>query len=108
MLQDRKIYCLQACPCTIQLGHFTGWGSEVVKGCGLQKALHVAPLLFLQRCSMGPMLYFYFVFVFNTYLSVAGNSGRTAAAGAALPIPTSACSIFLCPNNGMATGVWDL
>ena len=55
---------------------------------------------------MGPMLRFYFVFVFNTYLSLAGNSGRTAAAGAALPIPTSACSILVCPNNGMAASVW--
>ena len=26
----------------------------------------------------------------------------TAAAGAVLPIPTSWCRIFVCPNNGMA------
>ena len=32
MLQDRKIYCLQARPCIIQPGgNFTGWGSEGVK-----------------------------------------------------------------------------
>ena len=31
----------------------------------------------------------------------------TAAARAALPIPISACSIFLCPDNGMAASVWD-
>ena len=29
------------------------------------------------------------------------------AARAALPISTSVCSIFLCPNNGMAASVWD-
>ena len=27
--------------------------------------------------------------------------------GAALPIPISGCSIFLCPNNGMAASVRD-
>ena len=31
----------------------------------------------------------------------------TAAARAALPIPASVCSIFMCPNNGMAASVWD-
>ena len=31
VLWDRKIYCLQACPCIIQPGNFTGWGSEGVK-----------------------------------------------------------------------------
>ena len=28
------------------------------------------------------------------------GKGYTAAAGAALPIPTSVCSIFMCPNKG--------
>ena len=27
--------------------------------------------------------------------------------GAAIPIPIGVCSIFLCPNNGMAASVWD-
>ena len=31
-----------------------------------------------------------------------------AAARAALPIPISVCSSFVCPNNGMAASVWDL
>ena len=30
VLQDRKIYCLQALPCVSQQGNFTGWGSEGV------------------------------------------------------------------------------
>ena len=30
-----------------------------------------------------------------------------AATQAVLPIPTSACSIFMCPNNGMVASVWD-
>ena len=29
--QDREIDCLQAGPCTFQLGNFTGWDSEAVK-----------------------------------------------------------------------------
>ena len=36
------------------------------------------------------------------------NLGKaTAAARAALPIPISMCSIFVCPNNGMAASAWD-
>ena len=31
----------------------------------------------------------------------------TAAARAALPIPISVCSVFLCPDIGMAVSVWD-
>ena len=31
VLQDRKIYCLQARPCIFQPGNVTGWGSEGVK-----------------------------------------------------------------------------
>ena len=31
----------------------------------------------------------------------------TAAKRAALPIPVSVCSIFVCPNNAMAGSVWD-
>ena len=27
--------------------------------------------------------------------------------GAALPIPISVCSVFVCPNNGMVARVWD-
>ena len=30
MLQDQKIYCLQARPLIVQPGNFTGWGSEGV------------------------------------------------------------------------------
>ena len=32
----------------------------------------------------------------------------TAAARAALPIPNSACRIFVCPNEGMVASAWDL
>ena len=31
----------------------------------------------------------------------------SAAARAALPVPTSVCSVFVCPNNGMAASVRD-
>ena len=31
VLQDRKIYCLQAHLCIFQVGNFTGWGSKGVK-----------------------------------------------------------------------------
>ena len=31
----------------------------------------------------------------------------TAAAGAVLPIPNSACGILVCPNKGMAASAWD-
>ena len=37
LLQDRKIYCLQARPCLFQPGRFTGWGSE-----GINFSLHCA------------------------------------------------------------------
>ena len=56
------------------------------------------------------------VFVlFSTSLFLEGNLGRhtwvrqsrRAAARAAPPIPTSTCSIFVCPYNGMAVCVWD-
>ena len=30
VLQDRKIHCLQVCPCIFQPRNFTGWGSEGV------------------------------------------------------------------------------
>ena len=30
VLQDRKIYCLQACACIFQPGNLTGWGREGV------------------------------------------------------------------------------
>ena len=48
-----------------------------------------------------------------------GSLGRTAQdvhldshtapelCAAALAIPISVCSIFVCPNNGMAASVWD-
>ena len=31
----------------------------------------------------------------------------TAAARAALPVPTCACGIFVCPNKGTAAHAWD-
>ena len=49
VLQDRKLYCLQARPYIFQPGHFTGWSSEGVKGCVLalserhSYALHRVP-----------------------------------------------------------------
>ena len=30
LLEDWKIYCLQACLCIFQPGNFTSWGSEGV------------------------------------------------------------------------------
>ena len=35
-------------------------------------------------------------------------SKATETITAALPIPTSECSIFMCPNNGTVASVWDL
>ena len=31
----------------------------------------------------------------------------TAVARSALPIPNSACGIFMCPNKGMSASAWD-
>ena len=42
MSQDQKICCLQACPCIIQPGHFTGWGSEGVNLKQLEYSLALA------------------------------------------------------------------
>ena len=39
MLQHRKIYCLEARPCTLQPGNFSGWGSEGVKQATLMNVL---------------------------------------------------------------------
>ena len=58
---------------------------------------------------------FHFIFIFIDHsiypLLKFGSSylGKaTAAARAALPIPNSACGIFVCPNKGMAANAWDL
>ena len=32
VLQEQKMYCLQAPPCIFQPGNFTGWGSEGING----------------------------------------------------------------------------
>ena len=40
-------------------------------------------------------------------IQVALPGQGTAAAGAALPIPISACCTFVCPNNAMAASAWD-
>ena len=55
-----------------------------------------------------------FLFVCLFVCFFARNSGHftwkrlhTTAAGMALPIPTSVCSIFVCPNNGTAAGAVD-
>ena len=55
-----------------------------------------------------------YIFFFRLHLSrAAGESGSpyldkaTAAARAALPIPISVWSIFVCPNNDMAASVRD-
>ena len=54
-----------------------------------------------------------FDFCFNTLSIPCRKLGSpslkkvTAAARAVLPIPTHVCSIFVCPNNGMAVSVWD-
>ena len=49
-------------------------------------------------------------FIVSPSLPLARDSGclgkGTAAAGSALPIPISACSISVCPNSGMAASVW--
>ena len=39
---------------------------------------------------------------------ISGRLTRVMHSRAALPIPVSVCSIFVCPNNGMAVSVWDL
>ena len=65
-------------------------------------------------------IYFYLFFVGGggvggggTSLSLAENSGHltwvrhSSCKRAALAIPVSVCSVFLCPNNGMAASVWD-
>ena len=64
-----------------------------------------------------PVLFFFFLsfFLFIFYASFIprgkvispGLVKATAAARAALPIPTSVCSIFVCSNNRMAASVWD-
>ena len=40
-------------------------------------------------------------------IRVAKPGYGTAAARAALPIPTGVCSIFVCANSGVAASVWD-
>ena len=67
-------------------------------------------------------IYFYLFFVGGvgvggggggTSLSLAENSGHltwvrhSSCKRAALAIPVSVCSVFLCPNNGMAASVGD-
>ena len=56
-----------------------------------------------------------FIYIFySTSLMPCGKFGSpylgqtTTAARAALPIPNSACGIFVCPNGGMAANAWDL
>ena len=56
-----------------------------------------------------------FIYLFITSFIPCGKFGlpylgkaTTAAARAALPIPNSACGIFVCPNKGMAADAWDL
>ena len=58
------------------------------------------------------LFFFFFSFSFSTSLSLAGISGRLirvrhSSRCAALPTLISVCSIFVCPNNGMATSVYD-
>ena len=54
------------------------------------------------------------MYLFSTSFIPCGKVGSpyadkaTAAARAALPIPNSACGIFVCPNKGMAASAWDL
>ena len=50
------------------------------------------------------------LFFVGISLSHVGNSGLlhgygTAAARAALPVPATVCSIFMCPNTGMAASI---
>ena len=48
-----------------------------------------------------------------TSLSLVENSGHltwvrhSSRKRAVLPIPISVCSVFICPNNGMAASVWN-
>ena len=47
----------------------------------------------------------------GTLLTLVGNLGKitvAAIARAMVPIPTSVCGIFTCPNIGKAASVWDL
>ena len=63
----------------------------------------------LNMCQL-PEAFFLF---FNTSLFPFGNFGllhwgkAAAVAQTVLPITTSACSTFMCPDNGMAAGVWE-
>ena len=55
---------------------------------------------------------FFIYFLLSISLSLAGNrvalpGQGTAAARAALPSPIRVCSIFVCPDNGMAACVPD-
>ena len=59
------------------------------------------------------LLLFFFLIIYNISLIRCGKFGSlplgkaTAAARAALPIPISVCSIFVCPSDGMNDSVWD-
>ena len=61
-------------------------------------------LFFFFFLSLSLFLYF---FVPLMEIRVALLWQGTAAARAALPIPISVCSIFVCVNNGMATSVLE-
>ena len=56
---------------------------------------------------------FFFGHFFSTSFIPCGKSGspypgKATVTRAALPILNSVCSIFQCPNNGMAASAWDL
>ena len=53
-------------------------------------------------------LIFFFLSNLALHLSLAGNSGHLTWVRAALPIPNSACGIFVSPNKGMAASAWGL
>ena len=63
--------------------------------------------IFVFRSVQPFFFFFWYFFVPLMEIRVALLWQGAAAARAALPIPISVCSIFVCPNNGMATSVLD-
>ena len=69
-------------------------------------------MLFLLFVIVDLLFVVVFRYIFCTSLSLSGNLGplngyRTAAARAALAIPTSVGNVFMCPNDGTTANVWD-
>ena len=129
---DWKIDYLQAYLCIFQTGNFTGWSSEGVIqatsqftqppcSCSLNQ-LKSWKKDFLpcfvntqeSKTDSGALFcsfFVCFVFMFFIFLCKKFESPHqdevTATARAELNICTSVCSIFVCPDTGVAASVWD-